>query len=58
MGVADGAGVADGGTGGAGDGIFEVEWGQWVDLDDCVVRGLAGRIWGLCLLRAPGGRVD
>lgn len=43
LGDADGAGVADGGTSRAGDGIFEVEWGQWVDLDDCVVRELAER---------------
>ena len=43
LGDADWAGVANGGTSRAGDGIFEVEWGRWVDLDDCVVQELARR---------------
>jgi len=43
LGDADGAGMADGGMARAGDGIFEVKWGRWVDLDDCVVQELARR---------------
>jgi len=43
LGDADEAGVADGSMGRAWEGIFEVEWGRWVDLDDFVVQELAGR---------------